>query len=161
MLPSNGAARCCERFPLPSVARRHACQPPSWNRQRDALSPSRRRMHVTAHAPLKASAVVPSLPWTVRRRSNAQSTPGGTRTRSFRIESPASFRFDHRGVRNFAEPDIRTETSNVPMPALPASAAQGQIGDDTPIEVIMARRSRAGLRSAKALTAGLEPALRD
>ena len=29
-LPSNGAARCSERFPLPSVARRHACQPPSW-----------------------------------------------------------------------------------------------------------------------------------
>jgi hypothetical protein len=26
-------------------------------------------------------------------------TPGGIRTRSFRIESPASFRFDHRGVR--------------------------------------------------------------
>ncbi len=46
-----------------------------------------------------ASAVVPSLPWTARRQSNAQSTPGGTRTRSFRIESPASFRFDHRGVR--------------------------------------------------------------
>jgi hypothetical protein len=46
-----------------------------------------------------ASAVVPSLPWTARRQSNAQSTPGGTRTRSFRIESPASFLFDHRGVR--------------------------------------------------------------
>ena len=30
LLPSIGAARCSERFPMPSVARRHACQPPSW-----------------------------------------------------------------------------------------------------------------------------------
>jgi hypothetical protein len=30
LLPPIGAARCCERFPMPSVTRRHACQPPSW-----------------------------------------------------------------------------------------------------------------------------------
>jgi hypothetical protein len=28
--PQSGRARCSERFPMPSVARRHACQPPSW-----------------------------------------------------------------------------------------------------------------------------------
>jgi hypothetical protein len=41
------------------------------------------------------------------------STPGGTRTRSFRIESPASFPFDHRGVRiqRVLRPNIRLGTA--------------------------------------------------
>src|SRR5580765_7000974 len=53
-------------------------------------------------------------------------TPGGTRTRSFRIESPASFLFDHRGV---PKTDIAWERSP-PMPALPASATHGRNRND-------------------------------
>jgi hypothetical protein len=64
-------------------------------------------------------------------------TPGGTRTRSFRIESPASFRFDHRGVRK-----LRWQGSNLRF----------------------AINSRASYRSTtperKAEAAGFEPAWR-
>ena len=108
MLPSNGAARC-KRFPSPSVARRHACQPPSWTAREmpSPLSDAGCTLRPTHRLSVSRCSVTPlDRPSTVQCTT---STPGGIRTRSFRIESPASFQFDHRGVRvprDGAEPNV-------------------------------------------------------
>jgi hypothetical protein len=87
---------------------------------------------------------VAALPYSqsIKRASGSEplSTPGGTRTRSFRIESPASFPFDHGGVQRFDK--LRRQGSNLRF----------------------AINSRASYRSTtpdrEAETAGFEPARR-
>ena len=96
-----------ERFPLPSVARRHACQPPSWTAREmpSPLSDVGCTLRPTHRLSVSRCSVTPLGHPSIAqceafvREADPWSTPGGARTRSFRIESPASFRFDHRGVR--------------------------------------------------------------
>jgi hypothetical protein len=54
-------------------------------------------------------------------------TPGGARTRSFRIESPASFRFDHRGARGSGGRD-RTCASRLTVARLTARPHRNEHG---------------------------------
>ena len=106
MLPSTGAARC-ERLPEPSVARRHACQPPSWTAREmpSPLSDAGCTLRPTHRLSVSRCSVTPlSSPSTAQ---SCCSTPGGTRTRSFRVEGPASFPFDHGGVK------LRRQGSNL------------------------------------------------
>ena len=112
----------------------------------------------------KASAVVPSLPWTARRQSNAQSTPGGTRTRSFRIESPASFPFRPQGRTNSAR--ARGQTSDRGRPPCRCRLrrrrphkAENRIDTPDRSHHGSAKPSRTSIGLAPA--AGIEPAPRD
>jgi hypothetical protein len=79
----------------------------------------------------------------------------GLRVRRHSVSTTGAYEF-----RGNAEPDIRTGTPDVPMPALPASATHGRNRND-------GRSKSSWLGEAEpdfdrfTLTAGLEPALRD
>ena len=148
MLPSNGAARCYERFPLPSVARRHACQPPSWTAREmpSPLSDAGCTLRPTHRLGVSRCSVTPlDRPSTVQCTT---STPGGIRTRSLRIESPASFQVRPQGRANSDEWRGAEHLSGRP----PCRCRLAGIGHQQPdclrSKSSWLRRSRAGLRSA-------------
>jgi hypothetical protein len=97
LLPSTGAARCsnafrCHSLPVGTPAS-HRRGPPG-RCPLPLATPNARYGPRTA----RASAVVPSLPWAIRRRPNPTSTPGGTRTRASGLRARRHLPFDHGGV---------------------------------------------------------------
>jgi hypothetical protein len=108
LLPSTGAARCCERFPVPSVTRQHACQPPSWTAREmpSPLSDAGCTLRPTHRLSVSRCSVTPlSHPSTTQ--CNAKAPPAGLEPAASGLRVRRHLPFDHGGMQ------LRRQGSNL------------------------------------------------